>query len=129
MKQIIEYVKEGLRINKDTKLSSILSNIDVNDWTWKSAYSDNNYQNKCKENIEEFAKKYSGGIEQLYRDTYREYLGIDSNKSESYLDNYYDDEMKKHTNIVKSVGWGTYEYNHVPQGWFAFMDWVIKQKK
>ena len=139
MKTLTKFIIESISNNSVKNI--LYKDININDWHWNSAYSDNSYQDKCKKTAKEFiqnseiikslypdAKPFER-IELLYRNTYRDYIGIDSNKSKSQLDNMYEDEMKHLDKVIKETGWGTYESTSLPQGWWAFIYWIIKKIK
>lgn len=116
---------------------TILSGIDITKWHWERSYS--NYLDKYIEIVREFARSEKASelypnikkcdiVEQLYRDTYKAYISIDTNKNEQEINDSYEKQMKYLNKIVRETGWGQYEYNCIEQGWWAFMYWVIEQK-
>lgn len=126
MKQITDYILETHKIE-----SNILKDIDINNWKWNSAYSENSYLNKCKENVKEFAKtlypdaKPYEKLELLCKETYKDYLSIGTKMSDKELDEY----VKKDFKVIDNMGFAQFEYYCLGQGWWVFIDWVIKQKK
>lgn len=118
-------VEKNIKENKN----SIFDNIDSSEFKWNAAYSDDDYLKKCKDDVHKFAdeiypdiKQYER-IEQLFKDSYRQYLN--TNKwSNAKKDEQYEYAMKS----IKRNGWSQFESYSLEQGWWVFMSWVKNKK-
>ena len=128
MKTITEYIKESY-IKESNQ--SIFDNIDPKDFKWQTAYSDDSYQEKCKEEVKKFADKIykdlksNERLEKLYRDSYKMYISSGINKSQEKIDAQYDDQIK----LIDKYGWSQFEWSSLEQGWWVFMYWVKNKIK
>ena len=126
MKKITDYILESYKPESD-----ILKDINISNWKWESAYSEESYLNKCKENVKEYAKtlypnsKPYEKLKLLCKETYKDYLSIGTKMSNKELDEY----IKKDFETIDKMGFAQFEWACLGQGWWSFMDWVIKQKK
>lgn len=137
MKLLSQYILEKFKINSKTISHNILDVEKMKNYEWPDVTGKE--IQKCKENTKNFVqnskeieKLYPSSkpyerLELLYRDTYRVFIGLHSNKSDEYLDNQYEDEMKRLDKIIKETGWGNYEYNCLPQGWWHMMNYAIEK--
>ena len=121
MKDIIKFIKE----NKEQHID-LFKDIDSSEFKWQTVYSDDDYQNKCKKEVYDFANKlYTelkpyDRIEQLYKDSYKEYLKNNTNLKPNEIDKHYNENIK----LIDKMGWGQLEDYSLEQGWWAFMYWV-----
>jgi len=120
MKSITLFIKEN------NQSIDIFKDIDINNFEWQSAYSDDDYQKKCKGEVKEFAnelykdiKPYKR-IEQLFRDSYKQYLSINKKLSKEKIDEQYNHQIE----IINKQGWGQLESYSLEQGWWVFMNWI-----
>lgn len=124
MKSLVNFIKE----NNST--DDIFKDISVNDFEWQSAYSDNDYQEKCKKEVKKLADELYKDIkpylrvEQLFRDTYKKYLST-NNKSEQKISDEYNSQIK----IIDKYGWAQFESTSLEQGWWVFIYWVKNKNK
>ena len=135
MKQLKEKIFEKLKLNKDLKIAKnknfneFIENIDTKEFQWSSAYALDDYQNKCKTEVQKFVheiypdSKYA--IEQLFKDTYKQYLESTTSWSESKINSQYDSMVK----TLDKIGWGQFSYSCLEQGWIVFMYWLMKKYK
>lgn len=131
MKSLIQHIQEAFRINQDNKpeqfnnIEDIFKNIDIMKWKWpEHGLSDSEYK-KCQDTVEKFALDFYGNsrdaMEQLYLDTYPEYL-----KAEGYIKEI-DSALKRAKRHIDRLGWAQFAPNYVSMGWWHFMNWVLKQ--
>ena len=136
MKQLNEYLSTKVTLKSS---DFILKDIDFYKWSWKQEYSRNSYIDSCKETVREFARSEIAKslypnvkgyeiVEMMYRDTYKAYISIDTDKNEQEINDSYEKQMKYLDKILKETGWGQFEYACLEQGWWAFIAWVINQK-
>jgi len=125
MKPITLFIKEN------NQSIDIFKDIDINDFEWQSAYSDNDYQKKCKGEVKKFAdelykdiKPYKR-IEQLFRDSYKQYLSINKKLSKEKIDEQYNHQIQ----TINKQGWGQLESYSLEQGWWVFMYWIKNKNK
>lgn len=126
MKSILFYLKEN-------KVQSIdlFKDLDPNDFKWESAYSDDDYQKKCKEEVKKFANelytdlKPIDRIEQLYKDSYKQFLSNNTKLKPEKIDELYDHNIE----LINKMGWAQLEAYSLEQGWWVFMYWVKKNIK
>lgn len=117
------YIQESL------SAPDIFKNVDIKKFEWKRWYSDDNYQNECKNIVRKFAVElYSNvspmdSIETLWKDSVKEYY-----KTNGWSDNKIEEEYQKDLKIIKRYGWGMYESQSLEQGWWTFMRWVVENK-
>ena len=123
MKSITLYIKEN------NQSIDIFKNIDINDFEWQSAYSDNDYK-KYRDEVKKFAdelykdiKPYKR-IEQLFRDSYKQFLSINKTWSKEEIDEQYNHQIQ----IINKQGWSQLEAYSLEQGWWVFMYWVKLNK-
>lgn len=125
MKNIIDFIKE-----KYSDENNIFNDISVNDFEWKSAYSDDDYQEKCKKEVKKLADELYKDIkpylrvEQLFRDTYRQYLLANTKNTDKQISEQYDSQIKN----IDKYGWAQFESTSLEQGWWVFMCWVKNKK-
>ena len=138
MKNIKNYILEKYLINSDTEfepdLNNILNNIDINKWSWPKHGISDQELDKCKENVENFAKilftniKPNERVEELYKETIKLYIKSDHpNYSEKFIEDEYNNIIKNIKDVKKYGGWGQYESNCVVQGWWHFVNWIYEQ--
>lgn len=126
MKSILFYLKEN-------KVQSIdlFKDLDPNDFKWESTYSDDDYQKKCKEEVKKFANelytdlKPIDRIEQLYKDSYKQFLSNNTKLKPEKIDELYDHNIE----LINKMGWAQLEAYSLEQGWWVFMYWVKKNIK
>jgi hypothetical protein len=102
MKSITLFIKEN-------KVQSIdlFKDLDPNDFKWESAYSDDDYQKKCKEEVKKFANelytdlKPIDRIEQLYKDSYKQFLSNNTKLKPEKIDELYDHNIE----LINKMGW------------------------
>lgn len=133
MKSINNYISEKLIINKNTKLQyktidDIFEIIDPKEFEWYSAYSEDSYLTKCKNNVRNFANEFFKDmkpidrLKELWKQTYKQYVSS-TVKSETKVNMYYENAES----FINKFGWAQYESFSLEQGWWVFMYWVIKK--
>lgn len=131
MKNLHAYIQEAFRINQDNKpeqfnnIEDIFKNVDIMKWKWpEHGLGDSEYK-KCQDTVEKFALDFYGNsndaMEQLYLDTYPEYL-----KAEGYIKEI-NSALKRAKRNIDKLGWTKFAHDHVSMGWWHFMNWVLKQ--
>ena len=136
MKFLSKFIQEKIVITKDTKekklkFNEFIKNIDTNEFQWVSAYALDDYQNKCKIEVQNFVheiypnpnSKYA--IEQLFKDTYKQYLESTTSWPESKINSQYDSMVQ----TLDKIGWTQFSFNCLEQGWRVFVCWLIKKYK
>ncbi len=132
MKQLSNFIQEKLHISnykKEFNIKELLDNIDINNYKWSEHGIGDKGLEKCKDTVKKFAteelykdiESYAR-IFNLFKDSYRKYLDT-NNWSEKRKDDYYNEQIKK---MIK-YGWAQFEDFCLEQGWWHFIDWVIKE--
>ena len=132
MKQLSNFIQEKLHISnykKEFNIKELLDNIDINNYKWPEHGIGDKGLEKCKDIVKKFAteelykdiESYAR-IFNLFKDSYRKYLDT-NNWSEKRKDDYYNEQIKK---MIK-YGWAQFEDFYLEQGWWHFIDWVIKE--
>jgi len=137
MKNITTYITEYL-INtnsvgykRNDAINNIFNGIDISEWKWPAHGVPDSELNDYKKNVQAFANELfpntekSSSLELLYRETYKKYVLTYWKKSNDELENY----INKEFNIIDKYGFAQYEWSNLPQGWWHFMNWVIKNRK
>ena len=129
MNNLKDIIVEKLKINKETSfkdIKSMIDEIDVSKFKWYSAYSDDDYQRKCKNETREFADEVYANLKpidrivQLYKDTAKKYYSSTTKLNQSDIDKQYDYDIR----YINLYGWSYFESMSLEQGWWAFIYWL-----
>ena len=126
MKSLKTYIQEGLSSN-----NTVFPNIDPTKFEWKRQYADDDYQFKCKSEVNKIARELYPNtapmdcVEKLYIDTYKLYCKNNPRMKDKDIE----ESLEKHIRIINRYGWGTFESQSLPQGWWVFICWAYENSK
>lgn len=129
MNNLKDIIVEKLKINKETSfndIKSMIDEIDESKFKWNSAYSDDDYQRKCKNETRKFADEVYTNLKpidrivQLYKDTAKKYYSSTTTLNQSIINDSYNYDIA----IINKYGWSYFESMTLEQGWWAFIYWL-----